>query len=70
MTQLDIEIEALKAEIASLRADNERLRAALHNVVHGWEVPQDGNWNRVFRSVWGKARAALDGQPTPGKEEV
>jgi len=28
MTQLDIEIEALKAEIASLRADNERLREA------------------------------------------
>ena len=62
--------DPIKRDCIEAAAEIERMRAALHNVVHGWEVPQDGNWNRVFRSVWGKARAALDGQPAPGKEEV
>lgn len=37
----------------------ERLRKALWNVVHGWDVPVDENWKPVFRKVWEEAREAL-----------
>lgn len=54
-------------EITRLRAENERLREALERIAkwRGDDLVTDG---RVIQ-MENIARAALDGQPAPGKEE-
>ncbi len=47
-------------ELATLRADNERMRAALERIDHGWETPmEDKAWRALARFMWETARAAL-----------
>lgn len=61
-------IEAQQANMANAArllseqtAEIERLRAALYEVVHGWETPMDDKaWRAVARFMWDKARAALE----------
>ena len=60
-------------EITALRADNERLRAALREVMDDLTLISKNHWLPVGLLddvIYVNARAALDGQPAPGKEEV
>ena len=60
-------------EITTLRADNERLRAALREVMDDLTLISKNHWLPVGLLddvIYVNARAALDGQPAPGKEEV
>jgi hypothetical protein len=58
------------SEITAIRADNKRLRAALRNVRNKRREMDMGDLS-ADEAVWEAddlARAALDGQPAPGKE--
>jgi hypothetical protein len=60
-------------EITRLRADNERLRAALREVMDDLTLISKNHWLPVGLLddvIYVNARAALDGQPAPGKEEA
>ena len=54
-----------------LRAENERLRAALREVMDDLTLISKNHWLPVGLLddvIYVNARAALDGQPAPGKE--
>lgn len=52
-------------KVATLRAENARMRETLEKIDHGWETPmEDKAWRAVARFMWETARAAL----TPEKE--
>ena len=58
-------------EITRLRAENERLRAALSNIRHKRREMDMGDLS-ADEAVWEAdviARAALAAQPAPGKED-
>ena len=68
--QVDIEIEVLKAEVASLRAENERLRAALREVMDDLTLISKNHWLPVGLLddvIYVNARAALAAQPAPSE---
>lgn len=54
--------------VATLRAENERLREALETIDHGWENPMDDKGYRALsRFMWETARTAI--ASTPGEEK-
>ena len=60
-------------EITRLRAENERLRAALREVMDDLTLISKNHWLPVGLLddvIYVNARAALAAQPAPGKEEA
>lgn len=77
ITRLRAEIERLREwnrEIAlnarDFAAENERLRAALREILGWHDYSNDMHKPIEVRAAYMRARAALDGQPAPGKEEA
>lgn len=61
------ECEKCRAEIARLRADNERLRAALRDMLRLVEDDEDDPAPYLIDVVCDRARAALAAQPAPSE---
>jgi len=71
--ELAKEITSLLNRLADERTENMRLRAALREVMDDLTLISKNHWLPVGLLddvIYVNARAALDGQPAPGKEEA